>query len=52
VTISEVPTHTLPAEGEVGIVDVGSLTLESGVVLDDVSIAVQRWGELSPTRVR
>jgi homoserine O-acetyltransferase len=50
VTISDVPTQTLPAEGEVGIVDVGSLTLESGVVLDDVSIAVQRWGELSPTR--
>ena len=49
-TISDVPTQTLPAEGEVGIVDVGSLTLESGVVLDDVSIAVQRWGELSPTR--
>jgi homoserine O-acetyltransferase len=50
VTISDVPTQTLPAEGEVGIVDVGSLTLESGVVLDDVSIAVQRWGELSPNR--
>ncbi|BBX48363.1 homoserine O-acetyltransferase [Mycobacterium cookii] len=49
-TISDVPTQTLPAEGEVGIVDVGSLRLESGVVLDDVSIAVQRWGELSPTR--
>jgi homoserine O-acetyltransferase/O-succinyltransferase len=45
-----VPTQTLPADGEVGIVDVGSLTLESGVVLDDVSIAVQRWGELSPAR--
>ena len=39
-TISDVPTQTLPAEGEVGIVDVGSLTLESGVVIDDVSIAV------------
>jgi homoserine O-acetyltransferase/O-succinyltransferase len=50
VTISDMPTQTLPAEGEVGIVDVGSLTLERGVVLDDVSIAVQRWGELSPTR--
>ncbi len=49
-TISDVPTQTLPAEGEVGIVHVGSLTLESGVVLDDVSIAVQRWGELSPNR--
>jgi homoserine O-acetyltransferase len=50
VTITDVPTQTLPADGEVGIVDVGSLTLESGVVLDDVSIALQRWGELSPAR--
>jgi len=50
VTISDVPTQTLPADGEVGIVDIGSLTLESGVVLDNVSIAIQRWGELSPTR--
>lgn len=49
-TISEVPTQTLPAEGEVGVVDIGSLTLESGAVLDDVQIAVQRWGELSPER--
>jgi len=50
VTISDMPTQTLPAEGEVGIVDVGSLTLENGVLLDDVSIAVQRWGKLSPNR--
>jgi homoserine O-acetyltransferase len=50
VTSTDAPTQTLPADGEVGIVDVGSLTLESGVVLDDVSIAVQRWGELSPAR--
>jgi homoserine O-acetyltransferase len=50
VTITDAPTQTLPADGEVGIVDVGSLTLESGVVLDDVSIALQRWGELSPAR--
>lgn len=49
-TISDVPTQALPAEGELGVVDVGSLTLESGVVLDDVQIAVQRWGELSPAR--
>jgi homoserine O-acetyltransferase len=49
-TISEVPTQTLPAEGEVGVVDIGSLRLESGAVIDDVSIAVQRWGKLSPTR--
>lgn len=40
----------LPAEGEIGVVDVGPLTLESGQVIDDVRIAVQRWGELSPTR--
>ena len=43
-------TDTLPAEGEIGVVDIGPLTLESGAVLDDVSIAVQRWGELSPNR--
>src|SRR6202795_738366 len=49
-TISEVPTKTLPAEGEIGLVDVGSVTTESGAVIDNVSIAVQRWGELSPTR--
>lgn len=40
----------LPAEGETGVVDIGALTLENGTVLDDVSIAVQRWGELSPNR--
>ncbi len=40
----------LPAEGETTVVDIGPLTLESGAVLDDVSIAVQRWGELSPNR--
>lgn len=49
-TISDALTQTLPAEGEVGVVDIGSLTLESGAVIDDVSIAVQRWGELSPAR--
>jgi homoserine O-acetyltransferase/O-succinyltransferase len=43
-------TSILPAEGEVGVVDVGPLTLESGAILEDVSIAVQRWGELSPSR--
>ncbi|OBI16212.1 homoserine O-acetyltransferase [Mycobacterium sp. E2462] len=49
-TIFEVPTQTLPAEGEIGFVDIGSLTTESGAVIDDVTIAVQRWGELSPAR--
>ena len=49
-TLSYEPVDTLPAEGEIGVVDIGPLTLESGEVLDDVSIAVQRWGELSPNR--
>ncbi|MBU3750145.1 MAG: homoserine O-acetyltransferase [Mycobacterium sp.] len=40
----------LPAEGEIGVVDIGPLRLENGSVIDDVSIAVQRWGELSPDR--
>ena len=44
------PALALPAEAEIAIVDIGPLTLESGVVLDDVRIAVQRWGELSPER--
>lgn len=47
--LSDVPA-TLPAEGDIGVVHIGALTLESGVVLDDVSIAVQRWGELNPER--
>lgn len=49
-TISDVPTQTLPAEGEIGLVHIGALTTESGAVVDDVHIAVQRWGELSPER--
>ena len=53
-TLSDERLHTaaatLPAEGETTIVGIGPLTLESGVVLDDVNIAVQRWGELSPER--
>ena len=49
-TIFEIPSQTLPAEGEIGVVQIGSLTTETGAVIDDVCIAVQRWGELSPTR--
>jgi len=49
-TLIDVATMTLPAEGEVGIVDIGPLKVESGAVIDDVCIAVQRWGELSPAR--
>lgn len=48
--ISDIPTQTLPDEGEIGFVHIGSLTTESGAIIDDVHIAVQRWGELSPTR--
>jgi homoserine O-acetyltransferase/O-succinyltransferase len=50
VTIFDVPTTQLPAEGELGVVDIGALRLENGQVIDAVSIAVQRWGELSPAR--
>lgn len=49
-TISDERTVTLPAEGEIGVVDIGPLTCENGAVIDDVSIAIQRWGELSPNR--
>ena len=49
-TISDVSTQRLPAEGEIGVVSIGSLRLLHGAVLDDVHIAVQRWGELSPQR--
>jgi homoserine O-acetyltransferase len=51
-TLESLPevTAQLPAEGELTVVNIGSLTLENGTVLDDVSIAVQRWGELSPNR--
>jgi homoserine O-acetyltransferase len=49
-TIFDTSAVTLPAEGEVGVVDIGPLTVESGAVIDDVSIAVQRWGALSPAR--
>ncbi len=41
---------TLPPEGEIGIVEIGNLTLENGEVIEDAFIAVQRWGELSPNR--
>lgn len=49
-TVSDAPAQMLPDEGEVGVVDIGSLRLESGAVIDNVSIAVQRWGKLSPAR--
>ena len=46
---NELDTAAFPAEGEIGVVNIGPLTCENGAVIDDVSIAVQRWGELSPT---
>ncbi len=49
-TISDVSRQVLPAEGETGVVDIGAVALQCGAVLDDVHIAVQRWGELSPQR--
>jgi len=49
-TMADAEIARLPAEGELGIVDIGALTLESGAVIDNVQIAVERWGELSPSR--
>jgi homoserine O-acetyltransferase/O-succinyltransferase len=41
----------LPApDGTLGHISIGDLRLESGEVIPDVTLAVQRWGELSPTR--
>ncbi|UIR39092.1 homoserine O-acetyltransferase [Rhodococcus sp. DMF-1] len=39
-----------PEDGRLGTVDIGPLTLESGATLPDVTVAVQRWGRLSPSR--
>ncbi|MGX7732859.1 homoserine O-acetyltransferase MetX [Rhodococcus sp. 2H158] len=39
-----------PEDGRLSTVDIGPLTLESGATLPDVTVAVQRWGRLSPTR--
>ncbi|GGK56707.1 homoserine O-acetyltransferase [Nocardia camponoti] len=38
-----------PPGGQLGTVSIGDVTLENGVVLPDVHLAVQRWGVLSPT---
>ncbi|RMI31952.1 homoserine O-acetyltransferase [Nocardia stercoris] len=32
-----------------GTIEIGDIRLESGVVIPDVVLAVQRWGELNPT---
>lgn len=39
-----------PPDGTPGVVAIGDLTLENGARLPDIELAVQRWGELSPTR--
>ncbi|MFC9661484.1 homoserine O-acetyltransferase [Nocardia sp. NPDC127606] len=38
-----------PPDGRVGLVAIGDVALENGAVVPDVRLAVQRWGELSPT---
>ncbi|WP_067512368.1 homoserine O-acetyltransferase MetX [Nocardia puris] len=38
-----------PPDGRLGLVEIGDVRLESGAVIPDVHLAVQRWGELSPT---
>lgn len=48
-TISDEFIPALPAEGRLGIVGIGSYELESGAVIPDAAIAVQRWGQPSPT---
>ncbi|MEO7079234.1 MAG: homoserine O-acetyltransferase [Rhodococcus sp. (in: high G+C Gram-positive bacteria)] len=37
-------------DGRLGYIDIGRLDLENGASLPQVTIAVQRWGELSPNR--
>src|ERR1700737_1140594 len=46
VTIFDIHTATLPAEGEVGVVNIGALRLENGRGTDDVPTALQREGGL------
>lgn len=38
-----------PPDGRLGIIAIGDVRLENGAVVPDVHLAVQRWGELSPT---
>ncbi|WP_336085188.1 homoserine O-acetyltransferase MetX [Nocardia sp. SSK8] len=38
-----------PPDGRLGVVAIGDVTLENGAVVPDARLAVQRWGELSPT---
>ncbi|NLE80295.1 MAG: homoserine O-acetyltransferase [Rhodococcus sp.] len=43
-------TSLLRPDGQLGYVDIGPLELENGATLPAVTLAVQKWGELSPTR--
>lgn len=45
-----VPNVALPQGDEIAYVSIGSITLESGAVIDDATVAVQTWGKLSPRR--
>ncbi|MEV0332949.1 homoserine O-acetyltransferase [Nocardia sp. NPDC050717] len=38
-----------PPDGRLGVVAIGDVALENGAVVPDVRLAVQRWGEPSPT---
>ncbi|CAM3035836.1 homoserine O-acetyltransferase [Prescottella defluvii] len=44
------PAGFPPPDGRLGNVHIGSIELESGAVLPDVTLTVQRWGELAPNR--
>ncbi|WP_204866929.1 homoserine O-acetyltransferase MetX [Rhodococcoides corynebacterioides] len=44
------PSAFPPADGQVGTVHIGDVPLESGRVVPDATVAVQRWGEVSPAR--
>ncbi|MGZ8179254.1 homoserine O-acetyltransferase MetX [Williamsia sp. SKLECPSW1] len=48
-TSTETDWETLP-DGELTRVSVGSIALDNGDVIDDVTMAFQRWGRLSPAR--
>lgn len=38
-----------PPDGRLGMIAIGDVRLENGALVQDVHLAVQRWGELSPT---
>ena len=42
-TLQRTGHRGIPGRGEINVVNIGPLTCENGAVVDDVSIAVQRW---------